>query len=157
MVSEVSCRAGLSLMSNRKTICLIKNSSSSMSNITLGIPQGLVLDPVPFLLYINGMHKSSNQWVLFILLIVQQFLLLTVTLTMFMPLWIGNWLELIYLAQDQQTFLNVSKTLYMTISNQKNAFNIKIRHSIFTKVSTGKFLGFTLDENLTWPCKWGHY
>ena len=45
--------------------------------------------------------------------------------------------------------LNVSKTSFMIISNQKNALDIKIRESILTKVSTVKFLGFTLDENLT--------
>ena len=35
------------------------------------------------------------------------------------------------------------------ISNQKNALDIKIRETILTKVSTVKFLGVTLDENLT--------
>ena len=37
----------------------------------------------------------------------------------------------------------------MIISNQKNAIDIRIRDSIHTKVSTVKFLGITLDENLT--------
>ena len=37
----------------------------------------------------------------------------------------------------------------MIISNQKNATEIRIRDSILTKVSTVKFLGVTLDENLT--------
>ena len=39
--------------------------------------------------------------------------------------------------------LNVSKTSYMIISNQKNQFDIKIRESILMKVSTAKFLGPT--------------
>ena len=45
--------------------------------------------------------------------------------------------------------LNVSKTSYMIISNQINAIDIKIRDPIVTKNSTVKFLGVTLDENLT--------
>ena len=36
--------------------------------------------------------------------------------------------------------LNVSKTSYMIISNQKNAIDIKIRDSILSNVSTIKFL-----------------
>ena len=46
-------------------------------------------------------------------------------------------------------YLSVSKILYMIISNQKNTIDIRIPDSILTKVSTVKFLGVTLDENLT--------
>ena len=37
----------------------------------------------------------------------------------------------------------------MIISNLKNAIEIRIRDSILKKVSTVKFLGVTIDENLT--------
>ena len=56
---------------------------------------------------------------------------------------VDNWLKTNILS------LNVSKTSYMIISHHKNALNIKIRETILTKVSTVKFLGVTLYENLT--------
>ena len=57
---------------------------------------------------------------------------------------VDNWLK------ANRLSLSVSQTLYMIISNQKDTFdNITIRDSILTKVSTVKFLGVTLYENLT--------
>ena len=50
-----------SYLSNMKQYVSIKNCSSSMSNITLGVSQGSVLGPVLFLLHINDMFRSSNQ------------------------------------------------------------------------------------------------
>ena len=50
-----------SYLSNRKQQVSIKNCSSSMLNITLGVPQGSVLGEVFFLLYTKDMYRSSNQ------------------------------------------------------------------------------------------------
>ena len=43
---------------------------------------------------------------------------------------VDNWLK------ANRLFLNISKTSYMIISNQKYAIDIRIRDSILTKVST---------------------
>ena len=56
---------------------------------------------------------------------------------------VDNWLK------TNRLSLNVSKTSCIIIYHQKNALDIIIRESIFKKVSTVKFLGVTLDENLT--------
>ena len=55
---------------------------------------------------------------------------------------VDNWFK------ANRLFLNVSKTSYMIISNQKNGIDVKIRDSILTKVWTVKIHGVTLDENL---------
>ena len=56
---------------------------------------------------------------------------------------VDNWLK------ANRPSLNLRKTSYMIISNQKNAIDIRIPDSILTKVSTVKFRGISLDENLT--------
>ena len=54
---------------------------------------------------------------------------------------VDNWLK------ANRLSLNVSKTSYMIISNQKYAIHIRVRDSILTKVSTVKFMVVTLDKN----------
>ena len=121
-----------SYLSNRKQYVSIKNCNSSMSNITLGVPQGSVLGQVLFILYINDMYRSSNQ---------MRFVHFADDTTVFESdsdinnvhatvsrelVRVDNWLK------ANRLSLNVSKTSYMLISNQKNAIDIKIRDSILT-------------------------
>ena len=102
----------------------------------------------PFLLYINDMHRSSNQ---------MRFVQVADYTTVFESdsdvnnvhatvnselLIDDNWLK------TNRFSLNVGKTSYMIISNQKNASEIKLQESILANVSTVRFLGVTLDENI---------
>ena len=138
-----------SYLSNIKQYVSIKNCTSSISNIALGVPQGKLLGPVLFILYINDMYRSSNQ---------MRFVHFRDDTTVFASdsdinnvdasvnrklVGFNNWLK------ANRLSLNVSKPSHIIISNQNYTIDIRIRDSILTKVLTVKFLGVTLDENLT--------
>ena len=54
IANEWSC----SYLMKRKEFVSIENNMSSVKEILTGVPQGSILGPLRFLIYINDLHKS---------------------------------------------------------------------------------------------------
>ena len=140
-----------SYLSNRKQYVSVKNSSSSMHvKHYIRCSACSVLFQYFLLLYVNDMHIDlQTRCVLFIFsdyatVFASDSDIDNIHATVNREVvGVDNWLK------TNRLSLNVSKTSYMITSIQKIALDIKIRESILTKVLTVKFLGVTLDENLT--------
>jgi Skp family chaperone for outer membrane proteins len=149
-------------LTNRKQFVNYNNCKSRMGNIDIGIPQGSILGPLLFLLYINDIHKISDK-LSFILFADDTNIfatgkslphisnILNTELSM-----ITKWL------QANKLSLNVAKTNFMIMSSSgKKRFNpsdcqIFIGGKSIELVNETKFLGVIIDDKLSWKSHINH-
>lgn len=153
-VKESAYRLIESYLSNRHQVVKICDAKSTPELITYGVPQGSILGPLLFLIYINNMKDIK----------------LTADITLYADdtclFYYGNEIQSIAKqAQDDLNILhtwlqynlltiNVMKTKYMifTAKNKKdfNMPTLHVNNEPLTKVQSQKYLGLTLDSHLTW-------
>ena len=143
-----------SYLSNRKQLVSINGHSSSLCEITCGVPQGSVLVPLLFLIYINDLPNTTN--------VLSFFLFADDTNIYFEADDLNNltksinkelskvkiWLDCNKLA------LNFDKTNVVLFHSPRkklpDLINIKFGKKNVTRAKHVKFLGVLLDEHLTW-------
>ena len=141
-------------LSNRKQFVTFRSHNSSRTDVTCGVPQGSILGPLLFLVYMNDITKSSNllNCILFAddaNIFHSHKYINTLVETL------NNELKKVSLwFKCNKLSLNVNKTCFLHFSNHnpKNIQRIHIFYrqpTIIEKNST-KFLGVILDSNLTW-------
>ena len=141
-----------SYLENRKQYLQLSNIKSDLKKIECGVPQGSVLGPKLFLLYINDICDVST---------ILQFVLFADDTNLFCS---GNDLkkltesigsEMIKLKtwfDVNKLSLNVKKTKFMIFGNRKKDENIvlTIQGVKIEKVTEFRFLGVILDDKLSW-------
>uniref|UniRef100_A0A3Q3EUW8 Reverse transcriptase domain-containing protein n=1 Tax=Labrus bergylta TaxID=56723 RepID=A0A3Q3EUW8_9LABR len=138
-----------SYLHNRQQFVKLGEYTSSCLDIACGVPQGSVMGPIIFILYINDICKTSN-----ILIFaddtnifctgedLQQLLELITSEMSKLKRWFDN----------NKLSLNLSKTKIMLFGNCKlnNDVNVKIDGVNIERVYVNKFLGVTIDHKLCW-------
>ena len=141
-------------LSNRKQYVIYDNSVSSISDIVCGVPQGSILGPLLFLLYINDIKNVSN--ILFPIIyaddtniFIQGNCIDDLILEMNRELVkLNNWF------QSNKLSLNVKKTHFMVFHRSRRKFNrtedIIINNNVIEEKNSTTFLGVIMDSGLTW-------
>ncbi len=148
-----------SYITDRKQFVEINDVKSNTLTLTTGVPQGSILGPLLFLIYINDVALSSR---LFDFIIYADDTSLSTTLEIIFKsnndmnisltlnhklADISDWLKLNKLS------LNVMKCKYMIFHKPRKKINplqITIDDTIIERVQEFNFLGLTLNENLNW-------
>ena len=139
-------------MNNRFQYVVYNGEKSDKKRITCGVPQGSILGPLLFLLYINDLADVSDK--LFALLFADDSnMFITgknidelVDLMNFEMIKIIDWLNVNKLS------LNLKKTHYMIFRKRRAKIEVKnklvINDTVISMVKKTKFLGVYIDENL---------
>lgn len=139
-----------SFLTDRSQRVVVENQSSTSAPVTSGVPQGSVIGPLLFLLYINDMPaKASSTTRLFAddsllyrkIKTIQDSIALQEDLDR-----LQKWEE------DWQMSFNPSKCEVIRFSRKRNptSASYSIHGQILTVAKTGRYLGVTLSEDLSW-------
>ena len=139
-----------SFLSNRSQQVLIDGQMSTPSPVTSGVPQGTVLGPLLFLLYINDMpEKVSSTTRLFA---DDSLLYRKVKTERDSAILQEDLRKLETWEQDWQMAFNPSKCEVIHITGKRNPLKTKYQlhgHNL-NVTKSGKYLGVTLTEKLNW-------
>ena len=143
-----------SYLSNRKQYVFHNGESSNLQPITCGVPQGSVLGPILFLLYINDLPNISN---------ILQFYLFADDTNIYYEAENLDKLELVINKELKKLHtwlivnrlsLNIDKTNFVVFHPYnkplKKHITLKIYKKAISEKEQVKYLGITIDSTLSW-------
>jgi len=148
-----------SYLSNRQQYVLYNNSLSSLKTICCGVPQGSILGPLLFLLYINDMASCSKYMNFLLFADDTNMLYSNSDIWKLMEIINGELAILADWFKANRLSLNISKTNYMmfgykkipiSCNNTPMEFYLTIDNERIKQVEFTKFLGVIIDQKFTW-------
>jgi Reverse transcriptase (RNA-dependent DNA polymerase)/Endonuclease-reverse transcriptase len=141
-----------SYLSNRKQYVHYNNMSSGIKYVTMGVPQGSILGPLLFLLYINDIEKASTllHFILFAddtnLLLAHKNLDVLIALINAELSKVACWFECNRLS------INVLKSNFIFFGSKSRppSITLRIADKVLAEVDSVKFLGVLIDSKLCW-------
>lgn len=143
-----------SYLSNRKQVVDINNMRSSEMDINIGVPQGSILGPLLFLIFVNDLPNldPENNIVMFAddntYLCSDKSKLEVLDKLQDMVTRFIKWFH------SNRLHLNVTKTVFINFTPRKSSiyesFLIKADHTSLSQVPSTKFLGLHIDNDLSW-------
>ena len=140
-------------MADRSQYVLFNGKTSDIRNVNCGVPQGSILGPLLFILYINDFSNVSD--ILFYVLFADdtnvflngKYINIIINTMQLELSKLYNWLL------ANKLTLNISKTHFMVFHRAKHKnykLNIEINKVVIKQVKHTQFLGILFDDNLDW-------
>lgn len=140
-------------LTNRRQFVSINNHSSSELPVSSGVPQGSVLGPLLFLIFINDITNEINAPVQIKLFADDCVLYNEINCPEDQVSLNSNLQSIVSWCSRWSMELNANKTVYMSITNKKFKklpFVYKLGSELLTEVSEYKYLGITITNTLSW-------
>ena len=141
-----------SYLSNRTQFVYYNNTISEVKGISHGVPQGSILGPILFIIYLNDFSRASN--ILFSILFADDTTVLIeghsynniITVLNNELYKIDTWL------QANKLTINMNKTHYMVFhrARLKPTKDVMISQNKIAITKSTKFLGIIIDDKLKW-------
>ena len=137
----------------RKQYVSYDGYNSDLSQVHYGVPQGSILGPLLFVLYINDIVNTS-EYLRYILFADDSNFYISHTNINYLLTLMNQEMDKIqkWVITNKLT-INISKTHYMIFHRRKLPLNLEplsIGETVLERVSNTKFLGITIEDNLKW-------